>query len=52
MNVPLQFTNYENQSPLKSGAIQSAPSEAEYKKLLHTHHEALWKESRQTSKSK
>ena len=44
MNVPLQYTNYENQSPLKIGAIQSEPSEAEYKKHLHAHHEALWEE--------
>ena len=39
--VPLQFNNYENQGLLDTGAVQSALSEAELRKITAAHPEAV-----------
>ena len=39
--VPLQFNNYENQGLLDIGAVQSALSEAELRKITTAHPEAV-----------
>ena len=39
--VPLQFNNYENQGLLDRGAVQSALSEAELRKIVAAHPEAV-----------
>ena len=39
--VPLQFNNYENHGLLDTGAVQSALSEAELRKITTAHPEAL-----------
>ena len=39
--VPLQFNSYENQSLLDTGAVQSALSEAELRKITAAHPEAV-----------
>ena len=42
--VPLQFDKYENHALLDTGAIQSAMSEAELRKITTAHPEAILKE--------
>ena len=39
--VPLQFNNYESQGLLDTGAVQSAVSEAELRKITSAHPEAV-----------
>ena len=39
--VPLQFNNYENQDLLDTGAVRSALSEAELRKITAAHPEAV-----------
>ena len=39
--VPLQFNSYENQGLLDTGAVQSALSEAELRKITAAHPEAV-----------
>ena len=41
MFVPHQFNNYENQGLLETGAVQSALSEAELRKITAAHPEAV-----------
>ena len=42
--VPLQFDKYENHALLDTGAIQSAMSEAELRKITTAHPEAILQE--------
>ena len=42
--VPLQFDKYENSALLNTGAIQSAMSEAELRKITTAHPEAILQE--------
>ena len=44
MYIPLQFSQYEKQALLDTGAIQSAMSETEQQKILTTQNMALIKE--------
>ena len=42
--VPLQFDKYENHALLDTGAVQSAMSEAELRKITTAHPEAILRE--------
>ena len=44
LHVPLQFHNYENHALLDTGAIQSAKSEAELRKITTAPPEAILQE--------